>query len=132
MVTRKVALEVIRKYKQAWIDRDPKAIIKIFTENGRYYEYVMKKPYIGRNRIKKYWEEKVVATQRNIRFKLLNLYIQGNVAVAESDVRFNDIGRNIEIHMKELIILEFKGNEISYLRGYWSSEHIRNGKVIPK
>ena len=132
MVTRKVAIDVIRAYRKAWIDKDSEAIIKIFTKNGRYHEYVLKKPYKGHNEIKKYWEDKVVATQRNIRFKLLNLYIQKNVAVAESDIRFDDTKRNIGIHMKELMILEFKGNKISYLREYWSSEHLRNGKVIPK
>lgn len=132
VVERKVALQIIEKYKEAWVKKDPEAILKIFTKNGRYHEYVLKKPFIGHKEIRKYWEEKVVATQKSIKFRLLNLYIEEDVAIAECEASFYDIKRKIKIHMKLLMILQIKGGKISYLREYWSSEHLINGKIVDK
>ena len=38
----------------------------------------------------------------------------------------------ITIHMRVIMIMEIKGSKISNLREYWSSEHIKNKKIIPK
>jgi hypothetical protein len=123
MLKRKTALEIVRRYGDAWINKDPEAIVSLFTNNGRYHEYVLKKPYLGHSGIRKYWERNVVKNQFNIKFRLLKLYIAEQTAIAECDASFYEKRRRINIHMKLLLILEIKGNKISYLREYWSSEH---------
>lgn len=126
MVSRKVVLKTIEKYKNAWITRDPESILEIFTKNGKYHERVLKKPFVGHSQIRKYWKDKVVAEQKNIKFVLLNLYIEGDTAIAEWEANFYDMVYRDNVHMKEVAILEFKGNKISSLREYWSSEHQNN------
>lgn len=125
MVERKVVLGLIRKYKEAWIKRDPEAIIKIFTKDAIYHERVLKKPHVGSLAIKKYWSDKVIREQKNIRFKLLNLYIDGNIAVAEWEANSYDIKDKDNVHMKEVAILKIKGNKIASLHEYWSSIHTK-------
>jgi ketosteroid isomerase-like protein len=83
MVERKIVMGLIKKYEDAWVKRDLDAIIKIFTKNGTYHERVLYLSFVGHSEIKKYWMDKVVVEQEDIRFKLLNLYIQGNTAIAE-------------------------------------------------
>lgn len=125
MLRRGTALDIIRKYGKAWENKDPEAVLKIFTRNGRYHEYVLKKPYAGHSGIRSYWQRNVVENQFNIRFRLLKLYTAGNTAIAECDARFYEKRRRIKIHMRLLLILEMSGKKISYLREYWSSEHSR-------
>lgn len=123
MVDKKVVEKVIGDYASAWINRDPEAIIKIFTKDGEYHERVLGKPFIGHNEIKQYWKDKVIGEQEDIKFKLLALYIDGDTAIAEWEATFHDCKMKYDTHMKEVAVLEFKGDKIKSLREYWSSEH---------
>ncbi|MCL5430221.1 MAG: nuclear transport factor 2 family protein [Candidatus Marsarchaeota archaeon] len=125
MTDKKTVLKIMKKYKEAWERRDPEAIVKIFTKNARYYDRViLNKPFVGHTGIRKYWQDKVVGEQENIKFKLLNLYIVKNTALFEWDARFYDKKREFTVHMIGAMILEIKEDKISSLREYWSSEHI--------
>ena len=121
MVTRKTVIGIINKYKNAWVNRDPEAIVKIFSKNGKYQERVLKRPLIGHSKIKRYWQDKVVGEQKDIKFKLLHLYISGSTAIAEWDARFYDKKNRDNVHIREIAVLEIKGHKISSLREYWSS-----------
>ena len=122
MVSKKIVRQLIEKYKKAWVEQNPADIVKIFAKNGIYHEKVLEKPFVGHAQIKKYWKDKVVGEQKNIRFRLLNLFVDGNVAIAEWEARFYDKKRKTNIHMKEIAILKIRNNKISSLREYWSSE----------
>jgi ketosteroid isomerase-like protein len=119
-------LEIIEKYENAWTERNPEAIIKIFKKNGIYHERVLEKPFVGHSQIKKYWKDKVIGEQENIKFKLLHLYIDGDTAIAEWEVKFYDKIDKNKVHMKEIAVLNIKGNKIQSLREYWSSKHVKN------
>ena len=125
MVERKTVIKLIKKYEEAWVNRDAEAILEVFTKNARYHERVLKKPFLGHYGIRKYWQDKVVGEQEKIRFKLLNLYIEKNTAIAEWEARFYDKKRKVKVHMKEVAILKLKGDKIASLREYWSSEHVK-------
>ncbi len=112
--------------------RDPEILLSIFTKNGRYHEHAFNKPFVGHKEIRKYWEDNVVANQKDIKFRLLNLYIERNVVIAECESSFYDLRRKFTIHMRLLMLLEIKGNKISYLREYWESEHLIDGRVVAK
>lgn len=122
MVNKKIAKELIKKYKNAWINQDPEAILEIFTPDAIYHERVLEKPFRGHKEIKKYWQDKVVGEQKNIKFKLLKLYIDEENIIAEWEVNFYNKKREVNIHMKEVAILKTKNNKIKSLREYWSSE----------
>jgi hypothetical protein len=47
-------------------------------------------PILGRDAICDYWQTKVVEGQGNIRCELLNLYLDGNTAIAEWETEFDD------------------------------------------
>ena len=122
MVDKKLALELIKKYRDAWVNQDPNAILKIFTKDAIYHERVLEKPFKGHREIKKYWKNKVVGEQKNIKFKLLSIYIEKDTIIAEWEVNFYDKKREVNIHMKEVAILEIRKDKIKSLREYWSSE----------
>ena len=117
---KKTVKEIISIYSDAWINQDSKKIISIFTPDAVYHENVLEKPYVCHKEIKQYWKEKIVKKEKNIDFKLLNIYIDGYVAIVEWEANFLYKGK--KILMREVVILEIEGNKIKSLREYWHSK----------
>lgn len=116
--------KVIDVYIRAWETQDPDLIITIFTPDATYWERVLEAPIPDRAAIKEYWESKVVKDQANISCKLLNLYLDGETAIAEWEATFDDVVQGVRKRMKEIAVLDFRGGQISALREYWSSESV--------
>ena len=123
MVTRSVATKLLKVYGRAWEGRDPELILTIFAKDAVYKERAYSKHYSGLAGVKKYWTSKVVGEQRDIHFKLLNLFIDGDTVIAEWEARFYDTKRGIHIRFKEAAIMTIRNNKIKELREYWSSKH---------
>ncbi|MGA2829107.1 MAG: nuclear transport factor 2 family protein [Streptosporangiaceae bacterium] len=116
--------EVIAVYIKAWETQDPCLIVTIFTEAATYHERVMGDPIPNREAIRRYWESKVVEGQAHITCRLLNLYLDGDAAVAEWLAEFDDVAQGVRKRMKEIAVLEFDGHLIASLREYWASETV--------
>lgn len=75
----------------------------------------------GHDGITAYWNEKVVEQQANIDFKLMNVYVDGQTAIAEWEARFDDLVMKKRWYMKEIAVLKFRGGKIASLHEYWST-----------
>jgi hypothetical protein len=124
MLTRQEVREVLDVYIRAWESQDPDLIVTIFTASATYHERVLADPIPDRDAIRRYWEEKVVRAQANIRCELLNLYLDGTTAIAEWQAEFDDLAQGVRKRMREIAVLTFEGRLISSLREYWASEPI--------
>ena len=60
------------------------------TKHATYHERVLQAAIPDRDAIHEYWRTKVAQAQANIDCKLLNLYLDGNTAIAEWDAEFDD------------------------------------------
>jgi hypothetical protein len=123
-LTRKEAREVLDVYIRAWVTRDPDLIVTIFTDSATYHERVLEDPIPDRDAIRRYWEEKVVRSQANIKCELLSLYLDGTTVIAEWEAEFDDLAQGVRKRMREIAVLTFDGPLISSLREYWASERI--------
>jgi nuclear transport factor 2 (NTF2) superfamily protein len=129
MLTKQDVLDVIFVYIEAWEEQDPDLICTIFTPDATYHERVMSDPIPDREAIRAYWRSKVVEAQARISCELLNLYLDGNTAIAEWLAGFDDVAQGVRKRMKEIAVLDFShtdehGWQISALREYWSSETV--------
>lgn len=115
---------VLLIYESAWVNQDPDLILEIFTEDATYLESTYQQPFRGHNEIRSYWINKVLKGQKNIQFKLLNIFIDNNVAIAEWVAEFDDIAYSTRKEITEVAILTFKENKIHQLREYWHSRRI--------
>lgn len=122
MLDKRTAENILKIYEDAWVNQNPEKILSIFTEDGIYHEKVLEKPFIGHDQIKQYWQSKVVEEQSEIKFKLLNYYIDGDTIVAEWDASFYSNEKKARIHIIEVAIMEISENKIKSLREYWQSE----------
>ncbi|MGH8931920.1 MAG: nuclear transport factor 2 family protein [Egibacteraceae bacterium] len=123
-LTKQDVLDVVHTYIRAWVTQDPDLIVTIFTDEATYHERVLEAPIRHREGIRNYWQAKVVESQARIRCELLNLYLDGDTAIVEWEVEFDDLPDNVRRRMREVAILDFVGPLISGLREYWSSEPI--------
>jgi hypothetical protein len=121
-LTKDQVRDVLRVYMRAWVEQDPDLIVTIFTESATYHERVFEEPIRTREGIRRYWKEKVVESQGAIECELLNLYLDGNTAIAEWEARFHDRVQGARKRIREVAILEFEGPLIASLREYWSSD----------
>lgn len=114
----------IDTYLKAWNEQDPDLIVTIFTDDATYHERVLQEPIRTLAGIRDYWQTKVVAEQANIDARLLNLYLadDGTTAIAEWEATFDDLVKGHRKRMREVAILEFRGDLIASLREYWASE----------
>ena len=115
---------IIDAYIDAWTMQDPEKLDQIFTENAIYHEKAFDRPFMGLHEIKEYWRCKVVASQANIEFNLRELFVDGNTAIAEWEVEFDDLKVGYRKRMREVAIREIEGRKIRSLREYWSSKKI--------
>jgi ketosteroid isomerase-like protein len=123
-LTKGDVIGVLDTYIRAWEQQDPDLITTIFTETATYHERVLRDPIPDREAIRAYWQSKVVGAQANIRCELLNLYLDGDTAIAEWEAVFDDVEDGVRKRMREIAVLTFEGHLISSLREYWSSEDI--------
>ena len=123
-LTKQEVREALDTYIRAWETQDPNLIVTIFTPAATYHERVMGDPIPDREAIRAYWQSKVVEAQANITCELLNLYLDGDTAIAEWLAEFDDVAQGVRKRMKEIAVLEFDGPLIASLREYWASERI--------
>jgi hypothetical protein len=123
-LTKQDARKVVDTYIRAWEQQDPDLIVTIFTESATYHERVLEEPIPDREAIRRYWQEKVVETQANIRCRLLSLYIDGDTAIAEWEAEFDDLAQGVRKRMREIAVLVFEGRLIGSLREYWASQAV--------
>jgi len=122
MLTKQKVEEIVSIYQESWEKKDTSKILTIFTENAIYQEKALGKPLRGISEIMKYWDERVVQGQNNIDFKVNTIYIDGNTAIVEWDVKFDDLVRKVRKHLKEVAILKIHNGKISSFHEYWDSE----------
>ena len=123
-LTKQDVLSVIDVYIEAWEKQDPDLIVTIFTDDATYHERVLQDPIPDRDAIRAYWESKVVGSQANITCRLLDLYLDGDTAIAEWLAEFDDVVQGVRKRMREVAILEFRDGLIASLREFWASETV--------
>ena len=115
---------IVDTYITAWQQQDPDLIVTIFTEDATYHERVLDEPIRTRSGIRRYWQQKVVRGQARIECRVLSLYLDGETAIVEWEVHFDDKEAGVRKRMREIAILEFAGGLIAALREYWASESL--------
>lgn len=124
MLTKDEVWDVVDVYIDAWETQDPDLICTIFTPDATYHERVLGDPIPDREAIREYWRTKVVGAQANITCQLVELYLDGDTAIAEWVAEFDDLAQGVRKRMKEIAVLTFEDGRISSLREYWASETV--------
>lgn len=100
--------------------QDSDMILTIFTPDAIYNDPKEPENH-GHDGIRAYWINKVIGEQKDIKFKLLNVWVDKNEVIAEWDAEFIDIKRNLLINLREVAIFTIKDGKFGSLREYYKS-----------
>ncbi len=104
-------------YQQAWEERDPDQIVRIFTEDAVYRERTWEPPAVGHDGIRAYWED-ATAPQRDVHFGATILSI--DPAVVHWTADFARPAHGSRGQLDGVFLLEFAGDgRCSHLREWW-------------
>jgi limonene-1,2-epoxide hydrolase len=117
-MTKEKARELIEIYGRAWVTQDPELVLTIFTPDTTYFD-PKEGEKVGHARIKAYWQNKVVESQKDISFKLLNIWLDGETVISEWHAVFTDTKLKLIIDMTEVGIFEVEGDKFKSLREYY-------------
>jgi uncharacterized protein (TIGR02246 family) len=115
------AKKLIAIYGQAWMTRDPELILDIFTEDATYLDPSLPENQ-GHEGIRAYWVSKVIGEQKDIVFKLRNLWLDGDTVIAEWDATFINTKKNVRVEMSEVAIFGVRGDKFCSLREYYTAK----------
>lgn len=114
------ARELLNIYARAWVERDPELILTIFTSDATYND-PREKENQGHEGIHTYWMAKIVNGQKDVHFKLLDMWMDDDTVIAEWEAQFIDTLRNLRVELTEVAIFEIRGDKFSSLREYYKS-----------
>lgn len=120
-MTKEQALKLIETYGKAWETRDPELIVTIFTGDA-VYDDPHEPTNNGLDAIKQYWITKVQGEQKDIKFKLLNLWVIDDVVVAEWNAKFTNTVFNMKYDMTETAIFKVRDDKFCSLREYYKNK----------
>jgi hypothetical protein len=116
----------LEAYRIAWEDKDPEAAASLFTEDGTYRASIFEEPFVGRDGVRRYWED-VTSTQEDVRVRMGAPFADGHRVAAE----FWTVMRNAgdDVTLPGCLLLTFDGEGLcTSLREYW---HYQPGRFEP-
>ncbi|MEK7460311.1 MAG: nuclear transport factor 2 family protein [Patescibacteria group bacterium] len=119
-MTKEEAIKLINLYGKAWETQNVELIASLFTDDATYND-PKELENVGLDKIKKYWEYKVIGEQKDIIFDLKNVWVDGDTVIAEWHATFKDIKRNLNIDMLETAIFTVRDGKFSSLREYYKT-----------
>ena len=96
----------LETYGRAWIDRDPDAAARLFTEDVTYHETPFDEPARGIEGVRRYWAENT-DVQREVRFRHEILALEGSRAIARWWAGYVRPATNVRAELDGIFLLEF-------------------------
>lgn len=124
-ITKEKVLELIDVYKKAWETQNADLILTIFETDASYFDPFYEEPVHGHEGIYAYWSSKVCKEQRDISFKLLNLWVDGSQAICEWEAEFDDLVKKERKMIREVAIFDLSETKFANLREYYKSKVLR-------
>lgn len=78
----------LRRYGEAWIDRDPAAAVRLFTDDAAYHETPFDPPMLGSEAIRRYWADGAQASQRDVTFSAQAVGVDAQIGYARWQASF--------------------------------------------
>ncbi len=117
----------VEGYRRAWEERDPEAVVALFTEDASYRSSPFREPpNLGHDGIRAYWA-RATASQEDVEVEMGEPLVDGNVVAVEWWTRMRSEGE--EVTLVGCLLLRFAADgRCEDLREYWNFE---GGRLSP-
>lgn len=120
-LSRKKFEEWLRRYGDAWEQRDPQAAAALFAEDARYYWTPFQQPKIGPEGIAAAWHE-ATSGQRNVHFSFEVVGVAGATGIARWHTALERLTTTREVELDGVLLCEFVGQmRCRVFREWWHS-----------
>lgn len=109
VIARNETIAWLEAYERAWETRDTDLIVSLFAPDGLYRETRFRPPFVGHDGIRSYWDNDVVARQRDIAFSFTLWAIDGAIAYAHWRSEFMDLKKDTRRTVDGVFRLTFAG-----------------------
>jgi hypothetical protein len=117
----------IERYRRAWEDGDPVAVVALFTEDASYRSAPFREPYLGQDAIHAYWT-RGAGSQEGVQVRMGEPVVDGNVVAVEWWTTMDDPDDG-EITLPGCLLLQFAPDGRCFdLREYWN---VQEGRLPP-
>lgn len=106
-------------YARAWEQRNPDAVVELFTPDATYRSSIFDAPHTGSAEIHAYWQ-RATSTQADVRVWMGAPLVDGERAAIEWWTVMSDEGERVTL--PGCLLLEFDGERCARLNEYWHSE----------
>ncbi|MEE4302888.1 MAG: nuclear transport factor 2 family protein [Wenzhouxiangella sp.] len=115
----------LQGYGECWETGNAHAITRFFSADARYYETPFDEPMVGRDAIRRYWEEGAVQAQTNVTFEFYGAAVVGNRGFARWRASFNRVPSGVGVEIAGFLEAAFAEDGLcSSFREWW---HRREG-----
>jgi hypothetical protein len=93
-------------YGRAWVERDPDAAVRLFTEDVVYRETPFDEPARRAEGVRRYWAENT-GIQRDVTFHHEILVLEGRRGIARWQAGYVKPGTGVRARLDGVLLLEF-------------------------
>ena len=122
----------LRRYREAWESRDPKAAAALFTEHAEYHWTPFGEPKRGLREIEVAWAE-ATARQRDVRFRFQILAASRGLGIATWHTQLVRAATGREIEIDGILVAEFDDSgRCRVFREWWHSTGAESSQPVPE
>ena len=123
--------EWLRRYGEAWENRDPKAAAALFTEHAEYYWTPFREPKCGPREIEVAWAE-ATSRQRDVRFSFQIVATSGGLGIATWHTQLVRAATGREIEIDGILVTDFDDSgRCRVFREWWHSTEAESSQAEP-
>lgn len=112
----------LEAYGNAWQNRDPDAVVRLFTEDAPYYETPFGVPAKGCKGIREYWAN-ATGPQRDVRFSSEVLAVTEDSGIAHWSVSFTRLSSDTTVELDGIFLVELNDDGLcTEFREWWHSK----------
>jgi ketosteroid isomerase-like protein len=101
--------DLLERFKHAWEERDPDAVLELYAEGAEYRVDPFAPPLEGHNAIREHWND-VVAEQDHIEFDAERVWVSGRTVLASWHVAITRRATAERVRVRGFSTLELDGD----------------------
>lgn len=97
----------LERYGRAWAERDPDAVVQLFSANAVYYEEPFDDPMVGPDAIRRYWTEGAKNGQADVTFGATPISVDQDTGFALWQATFRRVPSGTSVELEGVLSARF-------------------------
>ena len=115
------------RYGEAWMARDPAAVVALFSAGAAYYETPFDQPMVGSRAIHQYWTDGAEQSQRGVSFEATPIALERDRGLAHWRASFYRVPSDVFVELDGILSASFDETQhcVEFREWWHRREHQR-------